>query len=58
MALRPSTEQHHKQLARRTWGEEAAGSGEGAFAGVTGRLDFKDDVENGCFPYRGHLKFP
>ena len=24
-----------------------AGSGTGAFAGVTGRLDFKDDVENG-----------
>lgn len=33
------------------------GSGEGSFEGVTGRLDFKDDVEAGNFPYRGHLKF-
>ena len=33
-----------------------ADSGEGVFAGVTGRLDFKDDVEAGNFPYRGHLQ--
>jgi len=32
-----------------------AGSGEGAFEGVTGRIDFKDDIEAGNFPYRGHL---
>jgi hypothetical protein len=32
------------------------GSGDGIFDGVTGRLDFKDDVETGTFPYRGHLK--
>ena len=34
-----------------------AGSGEGVFEGVTGRLDFKDDVEAGNFPYRGHLQY-
>jgi hypothetical protein len=33
-----------------------AGSGKGIFEGVTGRLDFKDDVEAGNFPYRGHLR--
>jgi len=33
-----------------------AGSGNGVFAGVTGRLDFKDDIEAGNFPYRGHLR--
>ncbi len=33
------------------------GSGTGVFAGVTGRLDFKDDIEAGNFPYRGHLRF-
>jgi len=33
-----------------------ANSGEGVFEGVTGRLDFKDDVEAGNFPYRGHLR--
>jgi hypothetical protein len=33
------------------------GSGEGVFEGVTGRLDFKDDIEAGNFPYRGHLRF-
>jgi hypothetical protein len=31
------------------------GSGTGAFEGVTGRVDFKDEVETGRFPYRGHL---
>lgn len=33
-----------------------AGSGTGAYEGVTGRLDFKDDIEAGNFPYRGHLR--
>ena len=32
-------------------------SGTGDFEGVTGRLDFKDDIEAGNFPYRGHLRF-
>ena len=31
------------------------GSGTGIFEGVTGQLFFKDDVEAGNFPYRGHL---
>jgi hypothetical protein len=31
-------------------------SGRGIFEGVTGRLDLKDDVAAGNFPYRGHLK--
>jgi len=35
------------------------GSGEGVFEGVTGRLDFKDVIEEGTviYPYRGHLSF-
>jgi hypothetical protein len=33
-----------------------AGSGTGDYAGVTGRLDFKDDIVEGNFPYRGHLR--
>jgi hypothetical protein len=33
------------------------GSGTGIYEGVTGRLFFKDDVEAGNFPYRGHLQF-
>ena len=33
------------------------GSGEGGFEGVTGRMDFKDDIEAGNFPYRGHFQF-
>ena len=33
------------------------GSGTGIFEGVSGRLDFKDDVETGEFFYRGHLLF-
>jgi hypothetical protein len=33
------------------------GSGTGIFEGVSGRLDFKDDVETGDFLYRGHLRF-
>jgi hypothetical protein len=34
-----------------------AGSGEGVFEGVTGRLDMKDDIELGNFPYRGHFRW-
>lgn len=34
-----------------------AGSGTGVFAGVSGRLDFKDDIAAGNFPYRGHLRW-
>jgi hypothetical protein len=33
------------------------GSGEGVFTGVTGRLDIKDDIEAGNYPYTGHLQF-
>ena len=32
-------------------------SGTGVFDGVTGRLDFKDNVETGELPYRGHLRY-
>jgi hypothetical protein len=32
------------------------GSGTGIFEGVSGRIDMKDDVEAGNFPYRGHLR--
>ena len=35
----------------------AANTGTGVFEGVTGRLDFKDDVAAGNFPYRGHLRW-
>lgn len=35
----------------------AEGSGTGDFEGVTGRLDFKDDVCAGNFPYKGHLRW-
>lgn len=34
-----------------------AGSGTGVFGGVTGQLNFKDDIEAGNFPFRGHLRF-
>jgi hypothetical protein len=34
-----------------------AGSGTGVFNGVSGRLDFKDDIEAGNFPYRGHFRW-
>lgn len=34
-----------------------AGSGTGTYEGVTGRLDFKDDIAAGNFPYRGHLNW-
>ncbi len=33
------------------------GSGDGVFEGVTGRLDMKDDIAAGNYPYRGHFKF-
>lgn len=33
------------------------GSGEGVFAGATGRLDIKDDINAGNYPYRGHFQF-
>lgn len=33
------------------------GSGTGAFEGANGRIDFKDDIEAGNFPYRGSLQF-
>jgi hypothetical protein len=32
--------------------------GTGDFAGITGRVDFKDDVEAGVFYYRGHIDLP
>ena len=34
-----------------------AGSGTGAFAGVSGQINFKDDIEAGNFPYRSQLRF-
>jgi hypothetical protein len=34
-----------------------SGSGTGVFDGVKGRLDFKDDIETGELPYRGHLNY-
>ena len=34
-----------------------AGSGTGSYQGITGRLDFKDDIEAGNFPFRGHLRW-
>ena len=30
--------------------------GEGAFEGITGRINFRDDVEAVTFPYKGHLR--
>jgi hypothetical protein len=33
------------------------GSGTGIYEGVTGIVFFKDDVEAGDFPYRGHLRY-
>lgn len=33
------------------------GSGTGIFEGVSGRFDMKDNVEEGSFPYRGHLRY-
>ena len=34
-----------------------ADKGTGVFKGATGRLDFKDDIAAGNFPYRGHLRW-
>jgi hypothetical protein len=34
-----------------------AGSGDGAFTGVSGRLDFKDFPEINYFPYTGHMRW-
>jgi hypothetical protein len=34
-----------------------AGSGTGGFAGVVGRVDFKDIIEDGTYVYRGHVRF-
>jgi len=34
-----------------------AGSSTGVFNGVTGQINFKDDIEAGNFPYRGQLRF-
>ena len=33
------------------------GSGTGVFNGVSGQINFKDDIEAGNFPYRGQLRF-
>lgn len=33
------------------------GSGTGVFNGVSGQLNFKDDIEAGNFPYKGQLRF-
>lgn len=33
------------------------GSGTGGLEGATGRLDFKDDVAAGHYPWRGHIRF-
>lgn len=33
------------------------GSGTGVFNGVTGQINFKDDIEAGNFPYRAHLRW-
>jgi len=32
--------------------------GTGDFDGITGRIDFKDDVSTGIVYYRGHIKLP
>ena len=32
-------------------------SGTGVFDGATGRLNFKDNVVDGSFPYKGHLRY-
>lgn len=45
------------EIAGRCQHPIADGSGTGVFDGVTGRFDMKDDVEEGNFPYRGHLLF-
>ena len=32
-------------------------SGTGVFEGVTGRINFKDNVDTGELPYKGHLRY-
>jgi hypothetical protein len=34
-----------------------AGSGTGIFEGVSGRMDMKDNVTEGSYPYRGHFRY-
>jgi hypothetical protein len=46
------------EIAGRCQHPIVAGSGKGVFEGVTGRLDMKDDIETGTFPYRGHFRWP
>ena len=45
------------EIAGRCQHPIVAGSGEGVFEGVTGRLDMQDDIEAGNFPYRGHFRW-
>jgi hypothetical protein len=33
------------------------GSGTGVFSGVSGQINFRDDIEAGNFPYRAQLRF-
>jgi len=33
------------------------GSGTGVFSGVSGQINFRDDIEAGNFPYRAHLRW-
>ena len=33
-------------------------SGTGDFAGITGQVDFRDDVQTGEFFYKGHFQLP
>ena len=44
------------EIAGRCQHPLVAGSGEGVFEGVTGRIDMNDDIETGNFPYRGHFR--
>ena len=34
------------------------GTGTGDFEGITGRIDFKDDLDAGIFDMRGHISLP
>ena len=49
-------------FAGQVWGRcqhpIVAGTGTGDFTGVTGRFDFKDNVEAGNFDMRGHISLP
>jgi hypothetical protein len=38
--------------------EHPIASGTGDFAGITGQVNFKDNVETGEFLYEGHIKLP